>query len=61
MVVTLVLMELCLGSDGKQLELTLSYANNDRPVFKITIIQVIGKEKIGFYLNLRKVTAIQFC
>lgn len=38
-------MEICLGSDGKQLELTFRYANNHRPVSKITVIQMIEKKK----------------
>lgn len=38
MIVSFILMELYLGSRGQQLELTFSYANNLRPIYKITVV-----------------------
>lgn len=60
MIMTLVLIELCLGSDDKELELTFSFASNHRPSYMTTVIQINEKKK-GFVLDFRKMSAIQLC
>lgn len=59
MIMSSVLMKLRLGSHGKQLQLTFSYANNHRPVYKTTVIQMSERGEIAFCLDLGQAIALQ--